>query len=212
MADKYSVKTCVEYLDELASKAPVPGGGGTSALAGALGCALGTMVGSLTVGKKTYAEVEPEMLDLMKRTEAARSELTALIDRDPEVFEPLSRAYRLPSGTEEEKREKDAVMQRCIEDAMQVPMDIFDCCAGIMDCFGEYARKGSSLAISDAACGASLCRAAMESAALNIYVNTRFLADRERAARINAEYAEKLSEAKAKAEEVIRFVEEKLTK
>ena len=211
MAERFKDISCEQYLEELASKAPVPGGGGTAALCGALGCALGTMVGSLTVGKKAYAENEPEILRLMERTEEARRALTLLIDRDPEVFEPLSRAYKMPSATEEEKREKDETLQRCIEDAMQVPMDIFDCCGKIMDCFAVYAEKGSSLAVSDAACGAALCRAAMESAALNIYVNTRFLKDAQRAERINASYSERLEAAKAEADRVILKVSRELT-
>ena len=88
-----------EYIDKLSSKSAVPGGGGTSALVGALGLALGQMVGSLTVGKEKFRDVEPEMLDLMKKSEELLEVFTQLIDMDPEAFEPLMQAYKLPHGT-----------------------------------------------------------------------------------------------------------------
>ncbi len=102
----FSTVPCNEFVEVLGSKAPVPGGGGASALVGAVGTALGNMVGALTVGKKKYADVEEEMKELMAKATTLQDELLHLIERDAEVFEPLSKAYGMPRETEEEKAEK----------------------------------------------------------------------------------------------------------
>ena len=92
----FSTVPCNEFVEVLGSKAPVPGGGGASALVGAVGTALGNMVGALTVGKKKYADVEEEMKELMAKATTLQDELLHLIERDAEVFEPLSKAYGMP--------------------------------------------------------------------------------------------------------------------
>ena len=102
----FSTSPCNEFVEVLASKAPVPGGGGASALVGAVGTALGNMVGSLTVGKKKYADVEEEMYQLKAKADQLQADLLRLIERDAEVFEPLAKAYGMPRETEEEKAEK----------------------------------------------------------------------------------------------------------
>ena len=107
----FSTSTCTEFVEVLSSKAPVPGGGGASALVGAVGTALGNMVGSLTVGKKKYADVEDEMWELKKKCDQLQKDFLHLIERDAEVFEPLSKAYGMPRETEEEKAEKARVME-----------------------------------------------------------------------------------------------------
>lgn len=119
-------KTIESFLKELFSKSPVPGGGGASALGGAVGAALGGMVSSLTVGKKTYADVEEEIRELMGRLERLMGQLVALSDRDEEVFAPLAAAYALPSGTDEEKAEKTRVMEGRLLDASLVPLEIME--------------------------------------------------------------------------------------
>ena len=89
-------KNIDKFLAELASSAPTPGGGGAAALCGALGIALGNMVGSLTLGKKKYADVQEDITALNSRAEALRADFAALIDADAEAFAPLSRAYSIP--------------------------------------------------------------------------------------------------------------------
>ena len=96
-----------EWVDELSSKAPVPGGGGASALGGALGAALGQMVANLTVGKKKYADVQEEIMRGLASLGRLQGELLELADRDAQVFAPLAEAYKLPAETEEQRDEKD---------------------------------------------------------------------------------------------------------
>ncbi|NLM62661.1 MAG: cyclodeaminase/cyclohydrolase family protein, partial [Clostridiales bacterium] len=177
--------SCKEFVAELAGKSPVPGGGGASALVGAIGTALGSMVGSLTVGKKKYADVEQDVLDLMDKANRIQIELLGLVNRDAEVFEPLSRAYGLPKNTEEEKAEKARIMEQALRDACSVPLEIMELCCRAIDLQKEFAEKGNRLAISDAGVGAALCKAALIGASFNVFINTKSMADREYAEQAN---------------------------
>ena len=198
----FSTVPCNEFVEVLASKAPVPGGGGASALVGAIGTALGNMVGSLTVGKKKYADVEEEMYELKGKADALQKELLHLIERDAEVFEPLSKAYGMPRNTEEEKAEKARVMEIVLKDACSVPMEIIERCCEAIDLIEVFAEKGSTLAISDAGVGATFCKAALEGASLNVFINTKSMKNREYADELNKKADEMLSVYTKKAEEI----------
>ena len=175
----FSTAACNEFVEVLASKAPVPGGGGASALVGAIGTALGNMVGSLTVGKKKYADVEEEMWALKGKCDVLQKDLLTLVERDAEVFEPLSKAYGMPRETEEEKAEKARVMEIVLKDACSVPMEIMEKCCEAIELIREFAAKGSALAISDAGVAAAFCKAALKGASLNVYINTKSMKNRE---------------------------------
>lgn len=202
----FSTVPCDEFVTVLASKAPVPGGGGASALVGAVGTALGNMVGSLTVGKKKYAAVEEEMQELKAKADVLQKELLHLVERDAEVFEPLSKAYGMPKETEEEKAEKARVMEAALKEACSVPMEIMEKCCEAIDLLVEFAAKGSVLAISDAGVGAAFCKAALEGASLNVYINTKSMADREYAKSLNKKCDEMLEKYTKIAEDVFESV------
>ncbi len=195
-----------QFLEQLASAAPVPGGGGASALAGTLGIALGNMVGSLTVGKKKYAAVEDEIRDLNEKAAALREELLCLVEKDAEVFEPLSKAYGIPK----DDPGREEVMANVLKAAAEVPLAIMKKCCEALDLIAVYAEKGSVLAVSDAGCAASLCRAAMESAALNVYINTKSMADRQLAETLNREVCAMLQEYSQKADAIYQSVSGRL--
>lgn len=178
--------SCTEFVTVLASSAPVPGGGGASALVGALGTALGNMVGSLTVGKKKYADVEAEMMALKAKCDAIQADLLGLIAKDAEVFAPLAKAYGLPKETEEEKAYKAQVLEACTVAACSVPMAIMEKCCEAIEAIAQFAAKGSRLAVSDAGCGAACCKAALQSASLNVFINTKTMLDRKTAEELNA--------------------------
>ena len=174
----FSKLSCEEFVQELSSRQPVPGGGGACALVGALATALGNMVGSLTVGKKKYAAVEEEILSCKARCDELQERFLQLIDQDAAVFEPLSRAYSLPKGTEEEKKTKAEVMEAALLEACQVPLLIMEACTEALSLIKVFAEKGSVLALSDAGVAAAFCRAALEGASLNVSINTRSMQDR----------------------------------
>ena len=169
------------FTQKLASPAPVPGGGGASALVGAVGIALGDMVGELTVGKKKYADVEEEILALMQRAQDLRLRLLECVRKDAEAFEPLSRAYGIPK----DDPTRDAVLEDCLRIAAAAPLEILDLCCEAIELLQAFAEKGSRMVISDAATGAALCRGALYGAAVNVKVNTRLMKDRTYAGEIN---------------------------
>ena len=166
-------KTVAAFTEELASPAPVPGGGGASALAAAIGVSLGDMVGELTVGKKKYADVEEEIQSLMARAQALRIRFLELVDADAAAFAPLAKAYGIPK----EDPNRVQIMEEALKTACSVPMDIMRACAEAIDIIEAFAAKGSKLAVSDAGCGAILCKAAMQAAALNVFINTKSMKD-----------------------------------
>ena len=206
----FSTSRCDEFVEVLASKAPVPGGGGASALVGAVGTALGNMVGSLTVGKKKYADVEVEMYALKEKATALQADFLRLIERDAEVFEPLAKAYGMPRETEEEKAEKARVMAIVLKDACSVPMEIMEKSCEALDLIVEFAAKGSALAISDAGVGAAFCKAALLGASLNVYINTKSMADKEYAAELNAKADAMIEKYTKIADEVFESVNARL--
>ena len=195
-------KTVTAFTEGLASPAPVPGGGGASALAGAIGISLGDMVGELTTGKKKYADVEEDIQALMKRAQALRVKLLGFVDGDAEAFAPLAKAYGIPK----DDPTRGAVMESALQVACSVPMDILRTCADAIDIIGEFAAKGSRLAVSDAGCGAILCKAAMQAASLNIYINTKSMKDRALAQALEAEADALLSGYTQKADDIFNSV------
>ena len=195
-------KSVTEFTEALASKAAVPGGGGASALVGAIGIALGDMVGELTVGKKKYADVEEDVRALMARAQELRVKLLSCVNKDAEAFEPLSRAYGIPK----DDPTRDEVMEKCLRDAAAAPLEILDLCCEAIDLQREFADKGSVLAISDAATGVVFCWSAMYGAAVNVKVNTKSMKDRDYAEKINAHVDAQMAKYWPVAEKVYQDV------
>lgn len=196
-----------EFSDVLSSKAPVPGGGGASAVAAAVGASLGQMVASLTLGKKRYADVQGRIEELIPRFEAVRDELLVLADEDAKAFEPLSRAYGLPKGTEEERLHKAEVMEAALRAACEPPLKIMEKTCEAIDLVDEVSRIGTRIAISDAGAGATLLSAALKAVSLNIFINAKSMADREYAEDLLSHTQEMLDEGCKKADDAYVRVE-----
>ena len=203
-------ESCSRFLAELASKAPTPGGGGTAALVGAAGVALGNMVGCLTVGKKKYAAVEADLLTLNERAGALRAELEALVQEDAEAFAPLAAAYGLPKDTPEQAADKERVMETALTRAALVPIKIMQKCLEGITLAYSYAVDGSTMAISDAGCAAVLCKAALQAASLNVFVNTKLMTNREFATALEHTAEQLLDAGTSYADEAFHYVNEKL--
>ena len=195
-------QTIEEFLAALSSKQPIPGGGGASALAGALGTALGLMVGNLTVGKKKYAHVEEEVLSMMEHLVKMQQDMIQLADEDGKVFAPLAAAYGLPSGTEEEKAYKIQVMEENLLAASLVPVRVMELAAEILDILDVMEQKGSVMAVSDVGVAVQFARTAVTGAVMNVYINTKSMADRERAGQINDRAARALEKGIMLADEI----------
>ena len=206
----FTTYTCEDFVEILSTKAPVPGGGGASALVGAIGTALGNMVGSLTVGKKKYADVEADIIALKEKADALQKDFLHLVEEDARVFEPLSKAYGMPKDTVEEKAEKARVMEIVLKDACSVPMEIMKKCCEAIDIIEEFAEKGSVIALSDAGVGAAFCKAALLGASLNVFINTKSMTNRDYAEALNREAEDMIATYSEKADTVFESVTNRL--
>ena len=176
-----TTESCRKFVEVLASDAPAPGGGGAAALVGAIGTALGNMVGSLTVGKKKYADVQDEIIALKAKCDALQTELLNQVEADEVNFLPLAKAYGIPK----DDPNRDKIMEEATIIACSTPMKIMELCCEAIDCIAVFAAKGSRLAVSDAGCGAVCCKAALQAASLNVFINTKSLKNRDVAEDMN---------------------------
>lgn len=198
--------SCKDFVEALASAAPAPGGGGGSALVGALGVALGNMVGSLTVGKPKFADVDTEVRGLKAKADSLQQRLLELVAKDAECFGPLAQAYGMPKETSEQRDLKAKVMEKCLREACAVPLAIMEACCEAIDLHRLFALKGTPIAISDVGVGVKLCQAALQGASLNVFINSSSMADREYAAQVEAEANKMLDDYLPRAETVFQDV------
>jgi glutamate formiminotransferase / formiminotetrahydrofolate cyclodeaminase len=171
----------VDFLDELASRAPTPGGGSAAAYSAAMGAGLVAMVARLSIGKKKYAEVEDANKDVLAEAEELRAKLTRAVDVDASSFEAIMAAYKLPKGTEEEKAARSQKIQEATLNASQVPLQTARDAVRVMELALQAARMGNNNAITDGASGAALARAALTSAGYNVRINLSSLKDKAQA-------------------------------
>lgn len=203
-------KSLEEFVMDLSSKSPVPGGGGASAIVGAIGTALGGMVASLTIGKDRYRGVEGELTALKARAYNIQKELLELVDADAKVFSVLSGVYKMPNETDDEKESKARLMESALKEAADVPLKIMKETCEAITLMRDFAEKGTPMAISDAGCGVIICKSALQSAWLNVCINTKSMKDRDYADRINEEGMELLRNHTLLADQIYASVEKEL--
>lgn len=209
---KISEKTCVEFVEVLASKSAVPGGGGAAALVGSIGMALGSMVCNLTIGKKKYAEYEESVKEILVKASEIEKKLLSMIDEDAENFLPLSKAYGLPTSTEEEKKIKEETMENALKVACEVPINIVRVCFDAIKLHEGLVDKGSRLAISDVGVGVQCLRAAILSGQLNVVININSIKDIEYVEKVRNEVNNLVEEGVKICDEVYAKVEKALGK
>ena len=192
---------CRKFVEVLASNEPAPGGG-AAALVGAIGTALGNMVGSLTVGKKKYADVEEEIIALKAKCDALQKDLLDQVEADEINFVPLAKAYGIPK----DDPNRDTIMEEATMVACSTPVKIMELCCEAMEAIAVFAEKGSRLAVSDAGCGAVCVKAALQAASLNVFINTKTLKNREVAEEMNAKCLGMLDKYGKMADEIFETV------
>ena len=197
-----TMESCRKFVEVLASDVPAPGGGGAAALVGAVGTALGNMVGSLTVGKKKYADVEAEIIALKAKCDDLQKQLLDQVEADEVNFLPLAKAYGIPK----DDPNRDKIMEEAIIVACSTPVKIMELCCEALDAIAVFAAKGSRLAVSDAGCGAVCVKAALQAASLNVFINTKTLKNREVAEEMNAKCLGMLDKYGALADEIFNTV------
>ena len=199
MAEKLLMKeTCADFSRLLGSRVTMPGGGAASALVAALGASLCEMAANFTVGNKRYLDVEPEMKDIVSRSEKLRVRLLELADEDAEAFPELSAAWKLPKDYPDRK----AVFERAALNACKAPVEMVKCCCEAIDLLAVVMEKGNVMLISDVGCGVLLCEAAMNAAAMNVYINAGSLKDCQEARDIETEIDTLLAEYLVKSDDI----------
>ena len=198
------------FCTALISKSPVPGGGGASALAGALAACLGGMAVQLTRGKKKFIPVDEMLKAQLESLEESRQILLHCMDEDAAAFEPLSKAYGMPAETEQQKEQKQAVLETCLCRAAQPPMKILQTGAEVAASLQALSGHISKLVISDLGCAAAMARACMQCAAMNVWVNAQLMKDRAKAETLYAESRDVLERGTAQCQTLIQKVGEAL--
>ena len=206
----YSDRPLGQFLDDLASSAPAPGGGSVAAMSGALGAALISMVCNLTIGKEKYKDVEADVKAILARSEALQRVLMELLEADTQLFGKVIAAYRLPKNNDEEKSARLAAIDLALKEAAGVPMRIAQACAEVIELCVPAVQKGNVGAISDVGVGVLMAEAGLQSAALNVKINLGQIKDAafvQRTAETLDGYIRGKAEIKA---DVLRQTEEKL--
>ena len=203
-------KKVSNFLDELASSSPTPGGGSVAALAGALGVALISMVGNLTIGKKKYKDVEEDIKKIISSSERLRYELSQLIEEDVRVFNNFMATYKMPKETEDEKKIRAEKIQKSLIEAAKVPLRVAYKCLDILSLSKEVAEKGNINVVSDAGVAVLMAEAALESALLNVKINLRMIKDEKIRTELYSSIKEILLKEKGQKEKVLEMVEGKI--
>lgn len=198
--------TIAGFTEKLSGRDPVPGGGGASAVAAALGAALGSMTASLAIGKKKYADRQDELEKLTADLKEVARQLLSCADKDAESFLPLLAAYKLPHATVEEQAARDAALDAALIRANEPPLEIMRLSLQALHLIGRAGEIGSRMAVSDAGAGAKLAGAALSAASLNVYINVKSMKDREAADRQKAEADQLMKEGNELSDQIFEKV------
>ncbi len=202
--------SCEEFIQKLNSAAPVPGGGGASALFGAAGAALGGMVLNIAAGKKKADECQAEREACIREAEALEKKFLQLMNQDAEGFLPLSKAYGMPKNTEEEKKERDRVMQAALLSACEAPLAMEETAVQALGLMERCLTLGAKMAVSDVGVGAAALKAAADGAYLNVLINAKMVKDVEKQEALMAKATGLKEEADQKADTLYGQVIDKL--
>ncbi|GAB4120915.1 MAG: cyclodeaminase/cyclohydrolase family protein [Roseiflexaceae bacterium] len=198
------------FLDDLASGAPTPGGGSAAAVAGAMAAGLVSMVCNLSIGKKQFAEFEPEARAILEQSEHARAALQQLAEDDIQAFNRLMAAYRLPRATDADAATRKAAIQAATRVATEVPLRTAQVIAGLVPLLASLVRSGNRAAVSDVGAAALLIQSAVPAALLNVAINVPAFED-QRLAREFRQQAEELTAGLREATDgVLLLVQERL--
>ena len=203
-------KNIKEFLDELSSSSPAPGGGSVAALSGALGAALVSMTCHLTIGKKGYESVSDEMNEVLKKSNVLKENLTLLIDEDTNAFNKVMAAYKMPKETDEEKEKRRDAIQDALKNAANVPLDVMKQCVNVLSLAKIISEKGNKNAVSDAGVAALMSLAGLNSAALNIEINLSGIKDEKFVSEMKNEVKTLTVNGERIKDEIIKTVKNKI--
>ena len=198
------------FLSELASNSPAPGGGSVAALSGSLGAALSSMVCNLTVGKEKYADVQDSIKKALKQSEKLRKRLEELIDEDTNAFNDVIKAFKMPKETEDQKKKRSKALQKGYKTAAKVPLDTARTCEEILDVAKVVAEKGNTNSVTDAAVSALMAQSGVNGAILNVKINLGSIKDEAFVKKLSSELENLEKTTKIKTDEVLKIVKGKM--
>lgn len=176
-----------DFLAELASNSPAPGGGSISALAGSLGGALASMVCRLTIGNDKYAQVQSELETILVETDELSGALARCVDEDTEAFNKVMAAYKLPKATDEEKQTRSEAIQLAMANATELPLEVASSCLKVLSIAVRVLTIGNSNAASDAAVAGLMAHAGLHGALYNVKINLGSIKDQQFPKQIRAQ-------------------------
>ena len=196
-----------EFLDETASKEPVPGGGSVAAMSGAVAAALTEMVANLTIGKKKYAEVEEEMQSIVQEANSLRIKLLQSIDDDAASFNLVMQAFKMPKETAAQVNLRKIQIQNTTKKAALVPLEVAENAFSMMKMIAKVVEKGNAMAVTDGAVAAMMARTAVLGALYNVKINLASIKDQEFVAQINKKVERLEAEVVTKEKEILGKVD-----
>ena len=203
-------KTLKNYLEELSSNSPTPGGGNVAALSGSLACNLGIMVCNLTIGKKKYVNVEEEMKDIKAKLEELNDCFVELAAKDNYAFDQVMAAFKLPKETDEQKKLRSEKIEEATFAAAVVPSEVIETCGKVIPYLETISLKGNQNSVSDAGVGLSLLNTAAEGAFLNVIINCTSLSNKTIGQELMKKSEIIYEEVKNKSDESIANIKSKL--
>jgi formiminotetrahydrofolate cyclodeaminase len=168
-----------EFIKELSSDSPAPGGGSAAAVSGALGAGLVSMVCRLTVGKKGYEGVQNAVQTINKESDILCTELTKLVDDDTHAFNAVMAAFRHPKKTEKDKERRKLAIQNAFKTASTVPLDVAKRCVRVLELADTLKDIGNLNTMSDIGVAAETAHAGLHGAAMNVEINLPSIKDRQ---------------------------------
>lgn len=198
------------FLDRLCSNSPEPGGGSASALTGATAASLSGMLAALTVNKKGYEQVKPEMEEILLKAENLKEELLDLLQKDTEAFNDASKAFKMPKGTEDEKKRREKAIEEGLKKATEVPFNIMEKSLETARLAKRVLKKGNEMAISDGAISALFAEAAAIGAMINVRINFSWMKDKKYIAETEKKLGVILEEIRQIKEEAVAYTLKKL--
>lgn len=168
-----------EFIEKLASKDAVPGGGSVAALNASLGTSLIEMVANLTIGKKKYLQVNDQMQKIIEQTKPARNDFLEDIQKDSQSFQNVLDCFKLPKTTEKEKEYRKERIQEAYKKAIEVPLNIAEKALELFDTVEFVVKNGNKNAESDGLVAAIMLRSSILSALLNVKINLSGIKDEE---------------------------------
>ena len=203
-------KSLQDFLAELASAEPVPGGGSVAALGGALAASLVAMVCRLTIGKTGYEAVSDELSTILPRADALQAELRELMQADIDAFARVMDAYKLPKETDAQKSARTRAIQDALKRASDVPLRVAELCAEVLALTRVVVEKGNKNAASDAGVGAVMAEAGVRGAAFNVSINLGSIKDAAYVSDRRARVAQLMAIADQSQREILSIVEGRL--